>query len=260
VEGSRLFSGELEDWPVRERLAGNQQGVSWKSSGSYFRARFEHANNPQHYGSVSRINYIDAELHVPRSRAARDASTPVFSVNPLSKGYLLKVNANFGSSRLEPNDEFGTGEPCSITTGESVGDNVIPVRSYRSVVNAYVNNAESKFNGPDGNQCDPWTRGILQRTHVVAREHRYCGKEFKRKLEQGPVDHEVECKCKVYENGRVAADAETIRQLTRFSERQIRAGTGLRRDTIRSIRHGNGVKRATYQRVIDFLRSSAGRS
>ena len=74
-------------------------------------------------------------------------------------------------------------EPYSITTGESGSDNVIPVRSYRSVVNAYVNNAESKFNGPDGNQCHPWTRGILQRMHVMAREHRYCGKEFKRKLE-----------------------------------------------------------------------------
>lgn len=74
------------------------------------------------------------------------------------------------------------------------------------------------------------------------------------------MDHEFEFKCKVYENGRVVADAETLRQLTRFSERQIRAGTGLRRDTIRLIRHGNGVKRATYQRVIDFLRSSAGRS
>ena len=58
--------------------------------------------------------------------------------------------------------------------------------------------------------------------HVVAMEHRYCGKEFKRKLEQGPVDHEIEFKCKIYENGRVVADAETLRQLVRFSERQIR--------------------------------------
>jgi hypothetical protein len=65
-----------------------------------------------------------------------------------------------------------SGEPCSITTGESGSDNVLPVRSYRSVVNAYVNNAESKFNGPDGSQCHPWTRGILQRTHVVARVSR----------------------------------------------------------------------------------------
>jgi len=79
-------------------------------------------------------------------------------------------------------------------------------------------------------------------------------------IEQGPVDHEAEFKCRVYENGRVMADAETFRQLAKYSERQIRAGTGLRRDTIRLIRHGNGVKRATYQRVIDFLRSCAVRS
>src|SRR5215468_7319471 len=149
-----------------------------------------------------------------------------------------------------------SGEPYSITTGESDSDNVIGVRSYRSVVNAYVNNAESKFNGPDGNQCHLWTRGILQRMHVVAREHRYCGKEFRRKLEQGPVDHEVEFKCKVYENGRVIADAETLRQLARHSERQIRKGTGIDRDTIRLIRHGKGVKRSTYERVINFLREN----
>ena len=85
-------------------------------------------------------------------------------------------------------------------------------------------------------------------------------KEFKRKLEQGPVGHEVEFKCRVYGNGRVVADAETLRQLAKYSERQIRAGTGLRRDTIRLIRHGTGVKRSTYQRVIEFLRSSEARA
>jgi hypothetical protein len=37
-----------------------------------------------------------------------------------------------------------SGEPCSITTaGGSGSDNVIPVRSQRSVVNAYVNKAEN---------------------------------------------------------------------------------------------------------------------
>ena len=70
-----------------------------------------------------------------------------------------------------------SGESYSITTGESKGDE-IPVRSYRSALNAYVNNAESKFNGPDGKQCCSWTRGMLQRMHVVVRGRRYCGKEF----------------------------------------------------------------------------------
>jgi hypothetical protein len=117
--------------------------------------------------------------------------------------------------------------------------------------------AESKFNGPDGKQCHPWTRGILQRMHVVAREHRYCGKEFKRKLEQGPVDHDIEFNCKVYENGRIVAGPETLRLLASFSERQIGKETGVHRDTIRLIRHGEGVKRSAYEKVINFLRENA---
>jgi hypothetical protein len=38
-----------------------------------------------------------------------------------------------------------------LTTGELENENVISVRSCRSIVNAYVNNAESTFNDPDGN-------------------------------------------------------------------------------------------------------------
>ena len=90
----------------------------------------------------------------------------------------------------------------------------------------------------------------------MAGEHRYCGKEFKRKLELGPVDHDGEFKCKVYENGRVVAGPETLRYLASFSERQIREETGVRRDTIRLIRHGKGVKRSTYDKVINFLREN----
>jgi hypothetical protein len=150
-----------------------------------------------------------------------------------------------------------TGKPCRITAGEPGSKGAIAVRSYRSVLSAYVNNAESKFDGPDGKQCSSWTRGILQRTHVVAGEHRYCGKEFKRKLEQGPVDHEIEFNCKVYENARVVAGPETLRQLASLSERQISKGTGVHRGTIRLIRHGKGVKRSTYDKVINFLRENA---
>ena len=135
---------------------------------------------------------------------------------------------------------------------------IVPARSYRSVLNAYVNNAESKFNGPDGKQCCSWTRGLLQRTHIVAGQHLYCGKEFKRKLEEGPVDNDVEFKCKVYENGRIVAGPETLRQLASFSERQISKKTGVHRNTIRLIRHGKGVKRSTYAKVVNFLKENSG--
>ena len=70
----------------------------------------------------------------------------------------------------------------------------------------------------------------------MAGEQRYCGKKFKRKLEQGPVDHEFEFKCKLYENWRVVVSPETLRQLASFSGRQISKRTGVHRDTIRLIR------------------------
>src|SRR5439155_16616539 len=80
-----------------------------------------------------------------------------------------------------------TGKPCRITTDESGGKNVIEVRSYRAVLNAYVNNLEMKLNGPSGRLCGFATRGVLQRKHVIAESHLYCGKEVKRILDAGPV-------------------------------------------------------------------------
>jgi hypothetical protein len=74
-----------------------------------------------------------------------------------------------------------------------------------------------------------------------------AGGIVKRKLEQGPVDYAIDYKCKVYENGRVAADSETLRQLAGFSEREIANETGLHRKPIRLFRHGRTVTRRTYQ-------------
>ena len=104
--------------------------------------------------------------------------------------------------------------------------------------------------------CDPWTRGILQRRHIIAAELKYCGKEIKRKLEQGPVDHDTDFKVKVYANGRVSADTETLRALEKFSEREINQETGLSRRIIRHIRHGGEVKPSTMKRITGFFRNS----
>src|SRR5712692_6173360 len=155
----------------------------------------------------------------------------------------------------DPLHNVRTGKPCRITTSHTKSKNVVPVRSYRDVLNSYVNNPETKFNGPDGLRCGFATRGMLQRKHVIARNHTPCGKEFKRKLEQGPVDHEIDAKCRVYENGRVAADSEMLRKLSNFSEREISKGTGIKdRNAIRAFRHGGAVTRKMYKRYDEFLR------
>jgi len=147
-----------------------------------------------------------------------------------------------------------TGEECRVTTGNTNDPKIFPVKSYREILHQYLYNPESKFNGPEGTPCDPWTRGILQRRHITAGGFNYCGKEFKRKLEQGPVDHEIDFKVKVYANRRVGADLDILRDLSEFSERELNRETGLSRRIIRHIRHGGQVKRSTMQKISDFLR------
>lgn len=132
-------------------------------------------------------------------------------------------------------------------------DGRIPVKTYREILHQYLYHPECKFAGPDGRPCDPWTRGVLQRRHIVAADFKYCGKEIKRKLEQDPVDHETDFKVKVYANGRVTADPEILRAMADFSEREIHKGTGLSRRIIRHIRHDGQVKASTMRRITDFL-------
>ena len=99
---------------------------------------------------------------------------------------------------------------------------------------------------------------MLQRRHVIAERFKYCGKEVKRKLEQGPVDHEMDSRVKLYESGRVTADPEMLRRLRDFSEREIADATGVHRSRVRLLRHGGSVTQRTYVRIMDFLNKKAG--
>jgi len=161
-----------------------------------------------------------------------------------------------------------TGKPCHITLGDPKDSNVVPVKSYRQVLNWYPFNPEHKSLAPGGQtRCDRYTRGILERDHVIAYQHIPCGKEIKRKLDQGLIEHpdanedksESQFRVRVYE-GKVAADENTISFLAKFSERAIQKATGLERRTIRLIRHGDLVKAATFQKIADFRRETENRA
>jgi hypothetical protein len=71
--------------------------------------------------------------------------------------------------------------------------------------------------------------------------------------EKGRVDHELDVRYKVYENGRVVAGPEMLRLLAQFSEREIENGTGVHRSRIRLLRHGGTVTRKTYEKIQSFL-------
>ena len=145
-----------------------------------------------------------------------------------------------------------TGKKCHISVGDRKRGR-IPVKTYREILHQYLYHPECKFAGPDGRPWDPWTRGILQRRHIMAADLKYCGKEIKRKLEQGPVDHETDFKVKVYAGGRVSADPGILRALGEFSEREINKATGLSRRIIRYMRHRGQVKPSTMRKITDFL-------
>jgi len=123
-----------------------------------------------------------------------------------------------------------TGKPCHITLGDSKDPNVVPVKSYRQVLNWYPFNPEHKSLAPVGQtRCDRYTRGILERGHVIANQHILCGKEIKRKLDQGLIEHpdanedksESQFRVRVYE-GKVAADKTRLVCLQSFQRELYR--------------------------------------
>ncbi len=68
------------------------------------------------------------------------------------------------------------------------------------------------------------------------------------------MDHEIDSKVKIYAEGRVAAGTEIQIKISKFTEREIREATGIRRDTIRAFRHGGIVTRKMYHRFSQFLK------
>jgi hypothetical protein len=131
------------------------------------------------------------------------------------------------------------------------------VKTYREILHQYLYHQNPSLLDRMEILVIPGRVAYCSDRHIAAADFKYCGKEVKRKLEQGPVDHEIDYKCKVYENGRVAANLETLRQLAGFSEREIAKGTGLHRKPIRLFKHGGTVTRRTGQKIIDFLKQHA---
>jgi hypothetical protein len=89
----------------------------------------------------------------------------------------------------------------------------------------------------------------------MAAEHRYCGKEMRRKLEQGLIDHEVDYRCRVYSNGKLSADAETQNKISAIGIRKVARESGLDRKTVRLIATGGIVKSKKYQHVTKYLQT-----
>jgi hypothetical protein len=139
----------------------------------------------------------------------------------------------------DPKDRRVYGLTTSFTSNE-YGRKAV-VETFENLFHRYMQHAEAKSLGPDGEPCKADTRGLLGRSHIIAGRHRRIGKESDRRWEEGddleslmyvPVEYEQPGERS--EDPRLARASESlirkiknigIRELVRFGlARRIRCG------------------------------------
>jgi hypothetical protein len=135
--------------------------------------------------------------------------------------------------------------------------NKIEVKCYGNILGAYREHPEAKFMSSDGKPCDSLTRGLLKRSHVVAKIHRQIGKETSRRWEHGDDMSMVDFKALEYRpSGNVAVADQTLRdEIAKQGMRELMRKTGFSHHTIEAIRAGRPVRRRTLER----MQSAVGR-
>ena len=115
----------------------------------------------------------------------------------------------------------------------------------------YVQHAEVKSLGPDGDKCEAHTRGLLRRMTINGGLQNRIGKEVSR-FEQGKDDfiESIDDMCIHYDGGRVAASENLVAEINARGLRKTTKETGLDRKTIRAILNGEKVKASTLAKVV----------
>jgi hypothetical protein len=139
-------------------------------------------------------------------------------------------------------------------------DKVIP-RTYAHVLYLYTKHPEAKSLAPDGTPCVCDTRGLLQRSSVVAASRRYVGKETDRRWEQGEDLSLVEFTSFEYQQSKQVVAGEDIKQdILKTGIRKLERTTGLSHHTINKILNGERVRRKTIGKITQRVRGTAGES
>jgi len=139
-------------------------------------------------------------------------------------------------------------------------DKVIP-RKYGHVLYLYTRHPEAKSLAPDGTACTCETRGLLQRSSVIAASRRYVGKETDRRREQGEDLSLVEFKTLEHQGSKqVVASDEIKQQILKAGIRKLERETKVSHHTINRILKGYNVRRKTLAKVSKLMQSTCVRS
>lgn len=124
----------------------------------------------------------------------------------------------------------------------------------------YTKHPEAKSLAPDGSPCTCETRGLLQRSSVIATSRRYVGKETDRRWEQGEDLSLLEFKAVEYQGSKqVVASDEIKEQILKTGIRKVERETGVSHHTIDRVLKGKSVRRKTLGKIVRNLSFSAER-
>jgi len=132
-------------------------------------------------------------------------------------------------------------------------DVVFPSQFARLLIE-YQEHPEAKSLAPDGSPCEADTSGLLQRSHVVAGEFRYIGKETDRKWEEGDDISILDFKATEYGRAkRVVAETSIADEIRAIGIRKTMGLTQMSQHTIEKLVRGEAVKRGTHEHVLKAI-------
>jgi hypothetical protein len=139
--------------------------------------------------------------------------------------------------------------------------NVVFPSQFARLLIDYQEHPEAKSLAPDGGPCEADTNGLLQRTHVIAGEFRYVGKETDRKWEEGDDISVLEFKTAEYGRARrVVASEEVKRDIRNIGINKCARESGFdRKNFVRKLDRGLPVKRKSYEEFVRWLQSYKSR-
>lgn len=125
---------------------------------------------------------------------------------------------------------------CKKTNG-SIPYNVVFPSQFAHLIVHYQRHPEAKSLAPDGAPCTADTRGLLKRTHVIAGEVRYIGKETDHKWEHGDEISLLEFAATEYgRKGKVVASKDVKAQISRIGINKCARESGFdRKNFIRKL-------------------------
>jgi hypothetical protein len=143
--------------------------------------------------------------------------------------------------------------PVYELTNEYDGRRALP-KNFFMLLDSYQNHPEAKSLGPDGKPCDFKTRGLLQRTRIIAKwPPIYIGKESDRHWEEGEDLSLLEFKAVQYKRkGNAIANDEQLASIARVPKREFRR-RGINQHTLEKICRREPVRAVKLAKCLKVL-------